>query len=262
MPSLGIIMPNMGTQSKSAVLRGGKVTQAGLAAKRDGAANALFTRTQQRVLGLLFGQPSRSYYATELIALAGAGSGAVQRELARLSACGLVTVSPVGNQRHYQANKESPLFLELAALIQKLEGKSESVAAPKRYGKAPTAVAMALHSPTAAYAPTAGVAPLVSPPLRIPRARLAALCKKYGVKKLSLFGSAARNEMTPESDVDLMVEFDLEKAPSLWDLPEIQTEFSALFGNRRVDLVPPSVMRNPYRRKTIEPDLKVLYETK
>jgi hypothetical protein len=47
------------------------------------AADALFTGTQQRVLGLLFGQPTRSYYANELIGMAGAGSGAVQRALSR-----------------------------------------------------------------------------------------------------------------------------------------------------------------------------------
>jgi hypothetical protein len=79
----------------------------------------LFTRTQQRVLGLLFGQPSRSYYATELIALVGAGSGSVQRELARLVGSGLITVRPIGNQKHYQANPESSLFYELCGIAQK-----------------------------------------------------------------------------------------------------------------------------------------------
>ena len=63
-------------------------------------AGALFTVTQQRVLGLLFGQPERSFFATELIALARAGSGAVQRELLRLAESGLATVSRLGNQKH------------------------------------------------------------------------------------------------------------------------------------------------------------------
>lgn len=48
-------------------------------------ADALFTTTQQRVLGYLFGQPERSFFATELIKLAGGGSGGVQRELALLA---------------------------------------------------------------------------------------------------------------------------------------------------------------------------------
>jgi hypothetical protein len=67
----------------------------------------LFSGTGQRLIGLLFGQVGRSFYATELIGLAKSGSGAVQRELASLAQSGLVTVRAVGNQRHYQANPES-----------------------------------------------------------------------------------------------------------------------------------------------------------
>lgn len=85
-------------------------------------ADALFSTTQQRVLGLLFGQPERSYYATELIGLAGGGSGAVQREVARLAQSGLVTVRRVGSQKHFQANPQSPLFDELVAIARKTVG--------------------------------------------------------------------------------------------------------------------------------------------
>jgi predicted nucleotidyltransferase len=85
----------------------------------------LFTATQKRVLGLLFGQPARSFYATELIGLTGAGSGAVQRELARLTQSGLVTVRPIGNQKHFQANSDSPLFNELRSIAQKTTGLAE-----------------------------------------------------------------------------------------------------------------------------------------
>jgi hypothetical protein len=91
-----------------------------------GLADALFTGTRQRVLGLLFGQPTRSYYANELIGLAGAGSGAVQRELARLTRSGLLTVRPVGNQKHYQANPDSPLFADLCSIAQKILGPASS----------------------------------------------------------------------------------------------------------------------------------------
>lgn len=92
-------------------------------------ADALFSGTQQRVLGLLFGQPERSFYITELIGLAGAGSGAVQREVARLVQSGLITVRPVGNQKHYQANTESPLFSELCGIVQKTVGLAEPLRA-------------------------------------------------------------------------------------------------------------------------------------
>jgi predicted nucleotidyltransferase len=92
-------------------------------------ADALFTGTQQRVLALFFGQPERSYYATEVIGLAKAGSGSVQRELARLSQSGLITAQAVGNQKHYQANPASPVFAELAGIVQKTFGLAEPLRA-------------------------------------------------------------------------------------------------------------------------------------
>ena len=98
-------------------------------------ADALFSGTQQRVLGLLFGQPERSFYATELINLAGVGSGAVQRDLASLSQSGLVTVKPVGNQKHYQANPASPIYDELCGMVRKTVGLAE----PLRAALAPLA---------------------------------------------------------------------------------------------------------------------------
>lgn len=93
--------------------------------RTKGLADALFSRTQQKVLALLFGQPDRSFYATELITLVGAGSGAVQRELAKLEQSGLVTSRRIGNQKHYQANRGSPLFAELSAIVRKTVAVAE-----------------------------------------------------------------------------------------------------------------------------------------
>jgi len=87
-----------------------------------GMADALFTRTQQRVLGLLFGQPDREFGTVELIKLAGSGRGTVQRELVRLAASGLVTGTRLGQQKRYRANRESPIFDELRSIIEKLAG--------------------------------------------------------------------------------------------------------------------------------------------
>jgi len=92
------------------------------APQRANLASALFSATQQRVLGLLFGQPDRSFFATELISLAGAGSGAVQREVRRLEESGLITMKRVGNQKHYQANPLAPVFDELCAIVDKTIG--------------------------------------------------------------------------------------------------------------------------------------------
>jgi predicted nucleotidyltransferase len=85
-------------------------------------ADALFSSVQQRVLALLFGQPGRSFRSTEVIELAGSGTGAVHRQLMRLADSGLVTVTRVGNQKHYQANRTSPVFPELHGLVVKTIG--------------------------------------------------------------------------------------------------------------------------------------------
>ncbi len=98
-----------------------------------GLGGVLFTNTQQRVLAFLFGQPERSYFANELIHLTGAGSGAVQRELKRLSESGLITSQMRGNQRHFQANPHSPIFQELTQIVQKTFG----LALPIREALAP-----------------------------------------------------------------------------------------------------------------------------
>jgi predicted nucleotidyltransferase len=88
-------------------------------------ADALFSSTQQKVLGLLFGRPQRSFFANEVISRVGAGSGAVQRELKKLAESGLVTVSWMGNQKHFQANSDSPVFHELCSLVRKTVGLTE-----------------------------------------------------------------------------------------------------------------------------------------
>jgi hypothetical protein len=88
-------------------------------------ADALFTKTQQRVLRVLFGQPDRSFYASELIRDGGTGSGAAQRELARLEESGLIVARRIGNQKHYQASAASPLFSELRNIVLKTVGLAE-----------------------------------------------------------------------------------------------------------------------------------------
>ena len=81
--------------------------------------DALFSRVQQRVLGILFGQPDRRFQGAELIRMANSGTGAVHRQLTSLAASELVNVTQVGNQKHYQANPDSPVFEELCSLIRK-----------------------------------------------------------------------------------------------------------------------------------------------
>lgn len=110
-PNSGIIKPNMGMQTNP-------ISSSALA-------DALFPKVRQRVLSVLFGAPDRSYYANEVIALAESGTGAVQRELAGLSEAGLLTISKQGNQKHYRANVNSPVFAELRGLVLKTMGLTD-----------------------------------------------------------------------------------------------------------------------------------------
>lgn len=84
--------------------------------------DALFTKTQQRVLGLLYGKPEQSYYLNEIVRIADMGKGTVKRELEKLYAAGLLTVTKQGNQIHYQANRDHPIFEELKSITQKTFG--------------------------------------------------------------------------------------------------------------------------------------------
>src|SRR5436309_3477123 len=109
MPKLGSIMPNMGNTRR----------------RTTGMANALFTTTQQRVLALLFGRPDRPFIQQDLIEQAAGGSGAVRRELARLVESGLVMTAVVGKQKHFQANRDAPIFHELHGIVLKTVALSD-----------------------------------------------------------------------------------------------------------------------------------------
>ncbi len=110
-----------------------------------GIGDALFSKTQRQVLGLLFGRPDQTFYAKEIVRFAGVGIGTVQRELEKLSSVGLLNVKMIGNQKHYQANRQSPIFEELRGIVlktfgvadvlrQSLEGAREGIHAAFIYG--------------------------------------------------------------------------------------------------------------------------------
>ena len=117
---MGIIVPNMGGKRH---------------ALPPSLGDTLFSPVQQRVLGLLFSQPERRFQSAEVIRLVRSGTGAVHRYLTRLAEAGLVTVTRSGNQKHYQANRTSPVFPELHRLIVKTVG----IVGPLRQALAPMA---------------------------------------------------------------------------------------------------------------------------
>jgi predicted nucleotidyltransferase len=208
--------------------------------------NFLLGKTRAAVLRTLLLQPELALHVRELARVTGASPGSLHRDLRALTDLGLLLREEVGRQVHYRANCNCAGFDALSDLLRTAD-------APLSVQRQQPAVAPVLHSPQAEYK----VTPQAK--LHIPRGRLAALCRKYHIRKLSLFGSAARNELTPESDIDLLVEFPPQSGVSLLDMPALQEEFSALFGGRTVDVATPEILDNPFRRDAILAELRTLY---
>jgi uncharacterized protein len=89
--------------------------------------NALFTKTQQKVLGLLFSKPDSSFYTNEIMRWADVGRGTVSRELNRMVSAGLLTATRLGNQNHYQANHGCPVYDELVGIVRKTFGVADII---------------------------------------------------------------------------------------------------------------------------------------
>ncbi|MCP4272102.1 MAG: hypothetical protein GY781_09060 [Gammaproteobacteria bacterium] len=90
-------------------------------------ANALFTTTQQNVLGILYMQPSQSFYTNEILRITGMGVATIKRELDRMLVAELITMVKIGNQHHYQANSACPIYEELIGIIKKTFGLTDTI---------------------------------------------------------------------------------------------------------------------------------------
>ena len=98
----------------------------------------------------------------------------------------------------------------------------------------------------------------VHPRLDIEPEVLADYCRRWQITELALFGSVTRDDFRPDSDIDIMVEFAPDAGHSLWDFVHMRDELADLLG-REVDLVKKGTIRNPYRKLSIEKDLRVIY---
>jgi predicted nucleotidyltransferase len=94
--------------------------------------------------------------------------------------------------------------------------------------------------------------------LAVPEEAIAEFCRKWQITELALFGSAARGEIRPDSDIDVMVTFGPETRWSLGDFVDMQEDLQTMFG-RDVDLVEKGSIHNPFRRRSIMRDLTVVY---
>jgi len=92
----------------------------------------------------------------------------------------------------------------------------------------------------------------MNPNLSIPRERLASFCREHGIRRLAIFGSALRDDFRPDSDVDVLVEFEPERTPSLLGIARLERELSPFFGGRKVDLRTREDLSRYFRQKIIE----------
>lgn len=82
----------------------------------------------------------------------------------------------------------------------------------------------------------------------IPKDALAAFCEKHHIRKLSVFGSALRGDFRPDSDVDVLVEFDPRHVPGFLRLFEMEEELARLFGGRKIDMVTEKFLNHRIRK--------------
>lgn len=93
---------------------------------------------------------------------------------------------------------------------------------------------------------------------KISKENITNFCKKHNIKKMSLFGSVLRNELTSDSDIDILVEFDKNNTPSFFDLYEMEQELSQYFNGRKIDLRTPADLSKYFRKDVLE-KAEVLY---
>ncbi len=88
--------------------------------------------------------------------------------------------------------------------------------------------------------------------LSIPKSELADFCQAYGIRRLAIFGSALRADFGPESDIDVLVEFEPDRAPGLLGVAGMEIELSPLFGGRKVDLRTPEDLSRYFRQEVLD----------
>jgi predicted nucleotidyltransferase len=94
--------------------------------------------------------------------------------------------------------------------------------------------------------------------IELPKGRIEEFCKRHHIKKLSLFGSALRDDFTPESDLDILVEFDPAHIPGLIRLAGMEIELTSILG-RKVDMRTAQDLSRYFRDEVLKSS-KVQYE--
>ena len=91
----------------------------------------------------------------------------------------------------------------------------------------------------------------MNPQISVPRDRLASFCRINGIAQLAIFGSALRPDFRPDSDVDVLVEFEPGRIPGLLGVAGMELELSEMFG-RKVDLRTPEDLSRYFRQEVLD----------
>jgi len=87
--------------------------------------------------------------------------------------------------------------------------------------------------------------------IELPKDEITVFCKQHHIRKLSLFGSVLRDDFEPDSDVDVLVEFESGHVPSFFQLFDMEDELSAIFGGRKVDIRTPEDLSRYFRQRVM-----------
>lgn len=87
--------------------------------------------------------------------------------------------------------------------------------------------------------------------ISVSKEKLAAFCREHGIRRLAIFGSALRDDFRPESDIDVLVEFEPDRIPTLFDIAGMEEELSKLFHGHKVDLRTPEDLSRYFRAQVM-----------
>ena len=192
--------------------------------KNKNISDVLFSKSRRAVLSLLYGHPDESFYLRQIVRATGIGLGSIQRELKLLTDAGILRRTVKGNQVYYQANSELAIFPELKRLV----------------------ILLGSDIPQ-------------KPHISVPQDKIRKFCQRHHIRKLSLFGSVLRDDFRPDSDIDVLVEFELGNTPG-FEIVAMEKELGEIL-ERKVDLRTPKDLSKYFREQVVR-EAKVQYEVK
>jgi len=195
--------------------------------------SGLFGKTRQAVLTLLYGQADRSLYTKQILDAVNSGRGTVERELKHLTDSGFLRRTVQGRQVYYQADPNCPVYADLKNLVAAIAAQETAV------------------SHTVTEGNTRAGDSRVRGRVPIPKDKLAGFCRRHHIRRLSLFGSVLRDDFRPDSDIDVLVEFEPCAVVGFFKLYDMEQELSVMLGGRKVDISTPGGLSKYFRDEVL-----------